>query len=161
MTDNEETRTTTRRDFLGSILMWSSLAAASVVIGIEGLLFLLPKKLQPSTRRIFAGSIDDYEVGSTQSFYDLRDSEILVKREPSGFKAFSTVCPHLGCQVFWEAESNRFFCPCHRGIFDENGIATEGPPKDGGQNLPEIPVTVDSDSGVVYLEVKDVQGRDT
>jgi nitrite reductase/ring-hydroxylating ferredoxin subunit len=156
MDNNGETGKTSRRDFLGSVFMWGSLATAAGLLGLEGLLFLLPERLRSPTRPLFAGNLDKYRVGGVQSFFDLQGSEILVKRGPTDFKAFSTVCPHLGCRVHWEPENNRFFCPCHRGTFDENGIATGGPPKEDGQILPEVPVTVDEDSEVVYLEVKDV-----
>ena len=52
----------------------------------------------------------------------------------------------------WEGDENRFFCPCHRGVFDEDGLATAGPPADAGQRLAEVPLRVDA--GVLYLEVK-------
>ena len=26
-------------------------------------------------------------------------------------------CPHLGCQVHWQAQPQRYFCPCHNGVF--------------------------------------------
>ena len=154
MTDSSATNKTPRRDFIGSVLMWGGLIVAYGVLGIEGLLFLLPKQLQP-TRRLFAGNIDNYELDTVQTFFDLQGSEIMVKRGESGLRAFSTVCPHLGCRVHWEADNKEFFCPCHRGIFDENGAPVSGPPKDANQHLIEVPLVVDDDSGVVYLEVRD------
>ena len=81
--------------------------------------------------------------------------DAMVKRTGEGFAAFSSVCPHLGCRVHCEAENRLFFCPCHRGVFDSDGKATEGPPADAGQSLERIPVEVDPRSGVVYLEVHD------
>jgi len=153
MKENNKKNISSRREFLSSILMWGGLIAAYGTMGIEGLLFLLPKQIRP-TRRLFAGTINKYNVGGVQSVYDLQGNEVLVKRSESGFQAFSTVCPHLGCRVHWEEENNYFFCPCHRGVFDENGIATAGPPAEAKQQLPTIPVTVDEASGVVYLEVK-------
>jgi Rieske Fe-S protein len=44
------------------------------------------------------------------------------------FIALSSTCPHLGCQVRWESQNNRFYCPCHNGVFDPAGVATSGPP---------------------------------
>ena len=32
--------------------------------------------------------------------------------------AFSQKCTHLGCVVFYEADENRWHCPCHEGNFD-------------------------------------------
>ena len=46
------------------------------------------------------------------------------------FEAYSSTCPHLGCRVHWESEEGNFFCPCHRGVFDERGVGVSGPPAD-------------------------------
>jgi len=155
MANNDQGDQQTRRSFLSNLLMWGGLIVAYGALGIEGLLFLLPKNLKPATRRLFAGNLDQYEVGGVQSFFDLQGSEILVRRSGEGMQAFSTVCPHLGCRVHWEEDNNRFFCPCHRGVFDENGIAVSGPPKDSGQDLFAVPVVVDEESGTVFIEVKE------
>lgn len=154
--NQESEQTSSRRDFLSSVFMWGGLALAYGVLGIEGILFLLPEKVGAATRRLFAGSIEKYSIGDVQSFYDLQGGEILVKRDETGFKAFNNVCPHLGCRVHWEADNNRFFCPCHRGAFDADGNPIAGPPKDANQSLFQVPVTIDDESGVVYLEVKDI-----
>lgn len=68
------------------------------------------------------------------------------------FKALSSVCPHLGCQVHWEAQNNRFFCPCHNGVFDPSGKATGGPPGKAGQRLPEFPLKIEN--GLLFIEVR-------
>jgi len=74
-------------------------------------------------------------------------------REPTAedFIALSSVCPHLGCRVHWEAQNNRFFCPCHNGEFDPEGRATGGPPLAAGQELPRYPLKVEQ--GLVFLEM--------
>ena len=69
----------------------------------------------------------------------------------SDFIALSSVCPHLGCRVHWEAQNNRFFCPCHNGEFDPEGRATGGPPKAASQELPRYPLKVEH--GLVFLEM--------
>jgi Rieske Fe-S protein len=45
----------------------------------------------------------------------------LVKRDKNTVEAFTTVCPHLGCSVNFEASVGRFICPCHNGTFDLEG----------------------------------------
>lgn len=152
---------TTRRDWLAKVTMGAGLVLAYGTLAVQGMLFLLPKQLKAKTRRLFAGQINQYKVGNVQSFYDLQGNEILVKRSETGFEAFSSICPHLGCRVQWVAEKQEFFCPCHRGGFDADGKAIYGPPADGEQNLYRVPLTVDEESGVVYIEVKDVEGRKT
>jgi Rieske Fe-S protein len=65
--------------------------------------------------------------------------------------ALSSTCPHLGCQVHWEAQNDRFFCPCHNGIFDPSGKAISGPPADAGQSLLRYPTKVEG--GLLFIEV--------
>ena len=67
------------------------------------------------------------------------------------FLALSSICPHLGCRVHWEASNNRFFCPCHNGVFDPNGKATGGPPAADGQDLPHYALQVVD--GALYIEM--------
>ena len=71
--------------------------------------------------------------------------------EATDFVALSSVCPHLGCQVHWEPQNNRFFCPCHNGVFDPSGVATEGPPAEAGQSLLEYPLKIQA--GLLYIHV--------
>lgn len=40
-------------------------------------------------------------------------------------KAFSTVCPHLGCGV--DVAPKGYGCPCHTSAFDEQGEVVSGP----------------------------------
>ena len=68
----------------------------------------------------------------------------------SDFIALSSTCPHLGCQVHWEGQHNRFFCPCHNGAFDPQGQATEGPPAKARQQLLRFPLKVEN--GVLFIE---------
>ena len=152
---------TTRREWLAKVLMGAGLVVSYGVLAVQGLLFLLPRRLKARTRQLFAGRIDQYNLGEVQSFYDLQGNQIMVKRNASGFAGFSSVCPHLGCRVHWEPEHKRFFCPCHRGVFNADGVATSGPPADARQNLFRVPLQVDESSGVVYIEVKDVKRRRT
>lgn len=41
--------------------------------------------------------------------------------------AFSTVCPHLGCAVDYNAEHEKFECPCHDSAFGLDGTCEAGP----------------------------------
>ncbi len=49
----------------------------------------------------------------------LRDGEA-----PATLRAFSAVCPHLGCLI--EHSGGSFLCPCHTTRFDTNGQKTHG-----------------------------------
>ena len=41
---------------------------------------------------------------------------------------FSRNCTDLSCPVTWDPGSGWFFCPCHGGIFNEQGEPMAGPP---------------------------------
>jgi len=151
--------TTSRRGMLASLAMGAGLVAAYGVLGLQGLAFLLPKRLRPKTRLLYAGRIDDYEIDGVKTLYDLEGTPVLVKRSKEGFTAFDSTCPHLGCKVHWEPDNDRFFCPCHNGEFHADGVAYAGPPGDAGQSLTTMNVEADPAVGVVYLEVKDVKRR--
>ncbi len=154
---NEDNRVS-RRDWLASVTMGAGLVLSYGLFAIEGLSFILPKQLKPPTRKLFAGVVSQYDIGKVKSFYDPSGKQVLIKRDEAGFKAFSATCPHLGCQVRWEEENNRFFCPCHKGVFDPDGNAIGGPPADGDQDMYPVPLDVDAEAGVIYVEVKVTKG---
>lgn len=47
------------------------------------------------------------------------------------FQVFAINCAHLGCPVRWFAESKLFLCPCHGGVYYEDGSRASGPPPRG------------------------------
>lgn len=155
----QQSQTTSRRDFLAQAAMWAGLILAYGILAVQGVMFVLPRRRGPKTRFLFVGQIADFELDSVRTVRDLQGTPILVKRGRDGFHAYSSICPHLGCRVRWEQDNARFFCPCHRGVFDQSGVAVEGPPADAGQKLAEVPLKVDDAAGVLYLEVKDVKRR--
>jgi Rieske Fe-S protein len=47
------------------------------------------------------------------------------------FVVFAINCTHLGCPVRWFPESNLYMCPCHGGVYYEDGSHAAGPPPRG------------------------------
>jgi Rieske Fe-S protein len=47
------------------------------------------------------------------------------------FLVFAQNCAHLGCPVTWFPQSGLFLCPCHGGVYYENGERASGPPPRG------------------------------
>ena len=47
------------------------------------------------------------------------------------FQVFAVNCAHLGCPVEWFAQSRLFMCPCHGGVYYEDGSRASGPPPRG------------------------------
>ena len=146
---------TTRRGTLALILMGAGLVLSYGLLAAQGFLFLLPRRLRPRVRWLFAGRLDHYREGAVRKFTGLDGTEILIKRSPGGIEAFSSVCPHLGCRVHWVPSRKEFFCPCHNAVFDGDGVAVSGPPADAGQRLARVPLRVDDASNVVYVGVRD------
>lgn len=57
-----------------------------------------------------------------------RETVFLVWDGESAVHALSATCTHLGCQVGWDAETKKFKCPCHGGVYDLTGKVLSGPP---------------------------------
>jgi Rieske Fe-S protein len=55
--------------------------------------------------------------------------------EDGPIKAFSTVCPHLGCGVDFDEKTGKFNCPCHTSAFDLDGRCLGGPSPRGLDEL--------------------------
>ncbi|MBY0526622.1 MAG: Rieske 2Fe-2S domain-containing protein [Gemmataceae bacterium] len=47
------------------------------------------------------------------------------------FQVFAINCAHLGCPVSWFPASGLFMCPCHGGVYYEDGSHASGPPPRG------------------------------
>ena len=60
----------------------------------------------------------------------------LVRTTDDGpIKAFSTVCPHLGCGIDFDDKQGKFSCPCHASAFDLDGRCLSGPSPRGLDQL--------------------------
>ncbi|MDX1998153.1 MAG: Rieske (2Fe-2S) protein [Thermoanaerobaculia bacterium] len=79
----------------------------------------------------------------------------VARRDPApildSFLAMSSTCPHVGCQVHWQAEACRFSCPCHSGALTPDGQGTHRCPAPGGQSLLRYPLKIDN--GLLFLAV--------
>jgi Rieske Fe-S protein len=60
------------------------------------------------------------------------DTACWVRRiEGEQFQVFAINCAHLGCPVRWFPQSGLFMCPCHGGVYYQNGSRASGPPERG------------------------------
>lgn len=76
------------------------------------------------------------------------DPAILLHLAGGELRAFSQRCTHLGCVVFWQADRDRLYCPCHEGVFDPgSGSAVAGPP-----DRPLTRIDVEVRDGVVWAK---------
>lgn len=51
-------------------------------------------------------------------------------------QVLSSICPHEGCEVAWDQNSNHFSCPCHESYFAADGSRISGPARRGLDPLP-------------------------
>lgn len=51
-------------------------------------------------------------------------------------QVLSAICPHEGCEVAWDQNTNRFACPCHESYFAADGTRMSGPSPRGLDPLP-------------------------
>jgi cytochrome b6-f complex iron-sulfur subunit len=73
-------------------------------------------------------SLSQIPTGTTFLFQYGGSPRILIHEENGEMEAYSLVCTHLGCIVFWRPEKKEFHCPCHDGLFDAHGKVVSGPP---------------------------------
>jgi menaquinol-cytochrome c reductase iron-sulfur subunit len=129
-----------RRRFLTGLSVLLGAAGAAVVgIPIVGFLFSpLLQKIPQDWRPV--GAVGDFQVGQTVavSFLDAsplpwagvtaKSAAWLRRDSQQEFTAFAVNCTHLGCPVRWLADANLFMCPCHGGVYYQDGTVAAGPP---------------------------------
>jgi nitrite reductase/ring-hydroxylating ferredoxin subunit len=78
---------------------------------------------------------------------DALGDEAMLLHLPSGqFVAYNQTCTHLSCGVYYQADRQRLFCPCHEGVFSpDTGEPTAGPPQ---RRLTRI--TLSQQDGMLY-----------
>lgn len=146
-----------RRGFLSKVSSLGMLAGLGASYGTAGAYaarYLYPAK--PRARAwMYVARVADLPVGAGLRYTTPGGEKVTIARQaqtggPDDFVALSSTCPHLGCQVHWESQNQRFFCPCHNGAFDKSGKGISGPPGEAGQSLPRYPLK--SEGGLLYIE---------
>ena len=143
-----------RRKVLKSVVTFLPISAAFAGLAAMGVRFITPIKREID-RKIFTVGLEELPLNTTKRFKDLRGRDLmLVRTGEREVKAISTVCTHLGCTVFWQKDRQEFFCPCHNGRFDKNGVVLEGPPP---APLDLYPVEIEGDNVfVIFKDIKEV-----
>jgi Rieske Fe-S protein len=122
--------------------------------------FLYPAD-DPDTVWLYVTDLASFAPGSALHYKAPSGASITVTRsggtgDISDFRALSSTCPHLGCQVHWEPHNDRFFCPCHNGVFDPSGKATAGPPAEASQSLPTYSLRIENSLLYIQLPAKQI-----
>ena len=116
-----------RRQFLRKL--WTAALALvgcfATFIG-GGFLYPIARRKPPP---LFVCLESQVSFGKPLEIKDLEGRNVLLLRKKGGkIIAFGSVCPHLGCTVYYRPQKKLFECPCHQGVFDSDGNPTAGPP---------------------------------
>jgi len=143
---------TSRRRFLAWVAAGlSAVAAAAVGVPVIGF-FFAPLLRRPVEAWRSLGPVEQFRIGETVEVRipsaapvpwagEAAEMAAWLRREgPGEFVAFSVNCTHLGCPVRWMANARLFLCPCHGGVYYEDGAVAGGPPP---RALAQYPVRVE------------------
>lgn len=104
----------------------SALAATSLVAG-AGLLTACGNGESASATKSVDVTVDTANVPVGGGFVDTTNGVVVTQLTKGQYKAFSSVCPHQGCQV-GSVSAEAIVCPCHGSRFDpRTGEVTAGP----------------------------------
>lgn len=134
-----------RRTALKVLVGGMGLTGAGAVAGPAIVTAIAPawRRGAPTWRRL--GAVGDFDSGSValasvertdeEQAAGLLDRGVYVWRRSGGtggdgeeFVVFSRACTDLSCPITHDPGSGWYFCPCHGGIFDEEGNPRAGPP---------------------------------
>jgi len=131
--------TASRRSFLFTLGLALN-AVAAFLVGIPVIGYLLgPVRRRTEQAWISLGPLERFPEGQTRLAtyenpfrvaWDGATATIpcWVRRIAGDkFQIFAINCAHLGCPVRWFAQSRLFMCPCHGGVYYEDGSLASGP----------------------------------
>lgn len=132
-----------RRGFLVSIgIALNAVAGLLLAMPLVGYIFSSVRR-QPWQAWVALGPLADFPEQQTRLAtyrnpfvrpWDGNTAEIpcWVRRLAGNqFQVFAINCTHLGCPVRWFPQSGLFMCPCHGGVYYEDGSRASGPPPRG------------------------------
>jgi len=153
---DQEKNEISRRDMFAKIgIVLNGLAVAVLAVPVVGYLVspILGGDRGQYKRWITLGELDEFPEGQTRLAKfrnpisrvgdgETDDTPCWVRRiQGEQFQVFAINCAHLGCPVRWFAQSGLFMCPCHGGVYYQDGSRASGPPPRG---LFEYPYKVES-----------------
>lgn len=101
-------------------------------------------ELDVSAKRFSTGTVQGYVVKNRVSSRYAGAGQVI---------AMSAACTHMGCIVQWNGGDHKFHCPCHGGVFMEDGqVDNQSASFQYLNALPRFDVRIDSD-GQVFVRV--------
>ncbi len=135
-------------------------AVCTALVGFPLVAFIVaPLFRKTPDEWIPVGPVNSYEIGKTVNVtlndpsplpwagITARSAAWLRRTGEQEFIAFSVNCTHLGCPVRWLPDAQLFMCPCHGGVYYEDGTVAAGPPP-----LPLVRFQVRVEKGQVQIK---------
>lgn len=138
-------KTLSRRTLMKLGLLLNGVVAIAIATPVVGYLLSPIKRKGAYKSWISLGPLEIFPVGQTRlvDFVNPATSTLpwdgqtakaacWVRRvEAEKFQVFAINCAHLGCPVRWFPQSGLFMCPCHGGVYYQDGSRASGPPERG------------------------------
>lgn len=129
-----------RRRFMTTVLGTISALVAAVLAVPLGGFFALPALKRRGLVWAEVGPVDEFPPGEI-TFALLKPltrpvwpeatpmmGTFVYRKADGSFDLFHNHCTHAGCPINWNPAAQRFFSPCHGGVFDCDGRVLAGPP---------------------------------
>lgn len=139
-----------RREFLKNLPIIGAFTVAVLSFLWSLLLYLFPPIRKKRYHKYLVAKFEEIPVGEAKEI-TLGGKPVFVVHLEDGYRVFSGICTHLGCIVRWEPEKDRFFCPCHKGVYAKDGTVVSGPPP---RPLDQFRVETQDDMVFIYIEEK-------
>ena len=114
------------------LIRW--LLGGGFVISLSSFLYPVFRFLNPpqvseaAVNQVAAGKVEELKPNSSKIVKFGDNPVLLIRVNPTEWRAFSAVCTHLSCIVQYEPERTRIWCACHNGGHNLQGQVVSGPP---------------------------------
>jgi menaquinol-cytochrome c reductase iron-sulfur subunit len=146
--DRTSDQEVSRRGFLGwAVGLGAGVVALTAGVPLVGAVVLPSEKATPG-EYIPVADVSAIPVGepygttfveTVKDAYNVTSvphSIYVLKKSDTDITVYSPVCPHLGCQVYFDRAAKQYICPCHNSHFAEDGAYVSGPSPRGLDTLP-------------------------
>lgn len=130
----------TRRRFF-TVLLNGLAALVGAALAVPAVAYILsPARRVSKAAWAFLGNVEEFPLNQPKLTHFaapgtaawMRDpmhrAVYVVNRGEGQFTVYDVHCTHLGCPVQYNAAVQRYFSPCHGGVFDFEGRILAGPP---------------------------------
>jgi cytochrome b6-f complex iron-sulfur subunit len=127
-----------RRKFIGSV--FATVAGSAVVGSIVDITRAPLAKARTKVASFGTKDVQEVPINLTDNpdlvpvggtyhleFEDLQRDILVAHVTPGQFVGVDIKCTHRGCDVNYQPDGKKFYCPCHGSEFDLYGRVTKGP----------------------------------